>query len=444
MIERSWLVEPTVYEMCVQNLRMHRNSTWCLRSGLADSSANWLFEWVALLTHSRETLAREEGGMDMNLKPSVPNLGSASRFTVAAFAVSALLWAATASADSIEGQVLGAGAPIAKSTVTLWSASADAPKQLAQTQTADDGRFTLSAEASPDSILYIVAKGGEPAANKGGGDNPAIAFISVLGSKPLPKITINEMTTVASVWTNAQFLDGTALKGDALGLRSAAGNVPNFVDLETGGWGSAIQDSLNGPQTPTMANFATLADLLAGCVTRATADACDKLFVAATPPKGSAPANTLAAAESIARYPWYHPKELYSLLDSFYPIPQGKNLRPVPYMPYLNWVPSAWVLPLKFDGGGYRAAARAASTARATSGSATISRLAGRGRIRCGRATPPSSPPMANRFRRLAPALPVEGWKAARSALRSTPRTMPGSPPMAPRQSWYSTRAVSP
>jgi hypothetical protein len=43
---------------------------------------------------------------------------------------------------------------------------------------------------------------------------------------------------------------------------SAAGNVPNFVDLATGGWGEAIQGPLNSGQTPTMANFATLADLL--------------------------------------------------------------------------------------------------------------------------------------------------------------------------------------
>ncbi len=66
-----------------------------------------LCEVVALLSHSRESLSREEGGMEMGLKPSVPNLGSAGRFTVAAFAISALLWAASASADSIEGQVLG-------------------------------------------------------------------------------------------------------------------------------------------------------------------------------------------------------------------------------------------------------------------------------------------------------------------------------------------------
>ncbi|HTQ25431.1 MAG TPA: hypothetical protein VMI09_12100 [Candidatus Binataceae bacterium] len=275
---------------------------------------------------------------------------------IAALAVSMLLLAAPASsADSVEGQVLGGGTPIAKSTVTLWSASADAPKQLAQTQTGDDGRFVLSVDGSPDRSMYLVATGGVPAANQAGGNNPAIALLAVVGSRPPAHIVINEFTTVASVWTNTQFLDGAVLKGNALGLRIAAGNVPNFVDLATGGWGDAIQGPLNGPQTPTMANFATLADALAGCVTKVTADACDKLFFAATPPKGRAPSDTLRAAQSIARYPWYHPERVFALLKAFYPIPQGKNLRPVPYMPYLNWQPSAWVLPLKFDGGGYRA-----------------------------------------------------------------------------------------
>ena len=295
----------------------------------------------------------------MNLKVNVRSLGIAGRWHIAALVVFAISLAGTAcAADNIEGQVLGAGAPIAKSTVTLWSASADAPQQLAQTQTGDDGHFSLSAEGSREGILYIVAKGGVPAANKGGGDNPAIALISVLGNKTPAKITINEITTVASVWTNAQFLDGTAIKGNALGLHIAAGNVPNFVDLETGGWGSTIQDPLNSGQTPTMANFATLADVLAGCVTRVTADACDKLLAAA-PPKGGSPSDTLTAAESIARAPWYQPIRFFALLDSFYPVPTGKNLRPVPFMPYLNYSPSAWVLPLKFDGGGFRAGGKA-------------------------------------------------------------------------------------
>ena len=269
---------------------------------------------------------------------------------------------APASADvNIEGQVQAGGGAVTNSTVTLWAASAGEPKQLGQTQTSSVGHFVLNTRETPssDAVLYLVAQGGLATINKGSSNNPAIALLAVLGNTPPAKVVINEMTTVASVWTHNQFIDGTAIKGPALSLRIAAGNVPNFVDLQTGGWGSAIQDPLNSGQTPTMANFATLADVLSGCATLVMADACDRLFIAATSPKGSAPTDTLTAAQSIARAPWYQPKRLYSLLDQFYPVPKGENLRAVPYMPYLNYAPSAWVLPLKFDGGGYRAGGKA-------------------------------------------------------------------------------------
>ena len=262
--------------------------------------------------------------------------------------------------DSIKGQVLGGNAPIAKSTVTLWEASADAPKQLDQTKTNDEGRFEVRARgAHSNAILYLVANGGIPRASHASADNPAIALLAIVGSKPPSSVTINEFTTVASVWTNAQFLNGAALKGPALGLKIAAGNLPNFVDLSTGGWGDTIQDPLNGSQTPTMANFATLADTLSGCVTLVTADACSSFFTAATGPAGGAPTDTLAAAESIARASWYKPERLFELLDAFYPMQKGKIMRVVPFMPYLSVAPSAWVLPLKFDGGGYRAGGKA-------------------------------------------------------------------------------------
>src|SRR5215475_8196853 len=173
--------------------------------------------------------------------------------------------AATA-AIRIEGQVQAGGGPLANSTVTLWGASAGEPRQLAQATTSSDGRFELGSQETlgTDVILYLVAKGGEAVVNKGSGDNPAAVLLAVLGNMPPPKVVINEMTTVASVWTHAQFLNGAAIKGHALGLKIAAGNVPNFVDLGTGGWGDAIQGPLNSGQTPTMANFATLADVLAG------------------------------------------------------------------------------------------------------------------------------------------------------------------------------------
>jgi hypothetical protein len=83
------------------------------------------------------------------------------------------------------------------------------------------------------------------------------------------------------------------------------------------------------------------------------------LFAAATPPTGKVPTDTLLAAQSIIRYPWYQPGPLFVLLDDFYPVPQDKTMRAVPFTPYLNFPPSAWVFPLKFDGGGYRAGGKA-------------------------------------------------------------------------------------
>ncbi len=261
-------------------------------------------------------------------------------------------------ADRLTGQVLGAGAPIAKSTVTLWAAGVAEPRQLAQTQTSGDGHFQMTVQppTGDDSVLYLVAKGGQPAASKVSGDNKAIVLLAVLGSRPPAKVVLNEMTTVASVWTGAQFLNGTALSGKALGLRIAAGNVPNLVDLETGGLGPVIQDPLNSSQTTTLATFNTLANLLAACVTRIRGDACDTLFAVATPPAGVAPTDTLMAAQNIARNPSNQAQQLFALLDAFYPVPAGKRWRTAPFIPYLAFAPSAWTLSLVYAGGGFNSA----------------------------------------------------------------------------------------
>src|SRR6516165_2088870 len=263
----------------------------------------------------------------------------------------------TAAAVRIEGQVQAGGGPLANSTVTLWSASSGEPRQLSQARTNSDGHFELDSQDpfGADVSLYVIAKGGEAAVNKESGDNPEIALLSVLGNTPPSTVVVNEMTTIASVWTSAQFLDGDAIKGNALSLRIAAGNVPNFVDLATGGYGVTIQDALNSSETPTMANFATLSSVLAGCVTKIKPDACSQFFAATTPRSGKTPTDTLTALEGVARDSGYKPERLFALLDTFYPVPKGKKLRPTPFMPYLNWAPSAWVLPLKFTGGGLSA-----------------------------------------------------------------------------------------
>jgi streptogramin lyase len=275
------------------------------------------------------------------------------KLTLATLALSSLSLAGQASAADIKGQVMGGGAPIAQSTVILMQASAGEPKQLAQTKTDGNGNFAVHGTGAPGSSLYLVASGGVPAANKAAGNNPAILLLTVVGSKPPAHVVINEMTTIASVVTHAQFIVGTAIKGSPLALGIAAGNVPNFVDLQTGSYGATILDALNSAQTPTMANFATLSSVLAGCVTRVQADACSKLFAAAAPPSGGPPVDTLSSIESIAFNPSHQADKIFALLDYFYPVPKGKTMRPTPFMPYLTYSPSAWIFPLKFTGGGY-------------------------------------------------------------------------------------------
>jgi len=265
----------------------------------------------------------------------------------------ALASVSAAAADRLQGRVQGGGVPIAEAKVTLWEARPSAPQKLAETQTREDGGFDLTIAGGKDGngALYLTAEGGEAKTGAGTGANPAIGLMATLGSVPPQRVTINELTTVASVWTAAQFLDGSALRGNALGLRIAAGNVRNLVDLETGGLGPVIQDPLNSSRTTTLAKFNTLGILLSACVT-SLPGACDKLFEAATPPGGDRPADTLSAARNIARYPWHQAQELFALLDEFYPVPAGKRWRDVPHIPYLNYPPSAWILSLVYAGGG--------------------------------------------------------------------------------------------
>jgi hypothetical protein len=54
---------------------------------------------------------------------------TALKLTLAALAISGIFLTTRAFAADIKGQVLGGGAPVAQSTVTLWAATSDAPKQ---------------------------------------------------------------------------------------------------------------------------------------------------------------------------------------------------------------------------------------------------------------------------------------------------------------------------
>ena len=276
---------------------------------------------------------------------------------IVAFALSALA-STHAFADRINGQVVGAGAPIIGSTVTLWAAGTGAPQQLAQTQTGGDGGFVLDADGK-GAVLYLLAKGGRPAASKASGENPALALIAVLGGNPPSKVVINELTTVASAFTAARFINGEAISGNPLGLRIAAGNVPNLVDLQTGGWGKVLLDPINSTQTTTLANLNTLGSLVAAFATVTDDNWRARFLKAATPTGGATPKNILEAIEGIARQPWAAANDLYALFDEAYPQSENPLLRrQAPFAPYLAYAPKDFALSLVFTGGGNYSAGR--------------------------------------------------------------------------------------
>ncbi len=258
-----------------------------------------------------------------------------------------------ARAADLTGNVQGAGSPIAGSTVTLYAASEGAPAQLAQGKTDANGAFKLNfGQTARESVLYLVAKGGTPKAAASKGPNDVIALMTLLGAS-LPKtVTINELTTVASAFTAARFINGEAISGKPLGLKIAAGNAPNLVDPVTGSWGKVLLDPINSTQTTTLANLDTLGSLISASFTVANDDWRARFLKAATPPSGVAPKNTLEAVAGIARAPWAAPKQLYALFDEVYPQPKDGSRRSAPFLPYLAYAPDDFILSLCFAGGG--------------------------------------------------------------------------------------------
>jgi hypothetical protein len=260
----------------------------------------------------------------------------------------AVISGAPAFAAEVHGHVSTAQGPLAGSTITLWAASADEPRQLAQAQSGADGSFVLDADAK-GAVLYVIAKGGRPVGKTGGPNE--LVLLAVLGEDVPETIVVNELTTVASAFTAAQFIHGESISGNPLGLHIAAGNVPNFVNLRTGKWGGTLLDPLNSTQTATLATFDTLGSLMTAFI--ASDDSWRARFLkAATPSAGSAPTSTIEAMANIAREPWSAPKELFALFDQAYPQPKDGSRRAAPFLPYLSLVPPDFALTLCFAGGG--------------------------------------------------------------------------------------------
>ncbi len=257
----------------------------------------------------------------------------------------------------IRGNVIGGQQPVASSDIKLYAAgtagngSASRPMLLSGTTpitvtTDQNGNFSITGDYACSNLedqVYIVAQGGNPGLTAGT-NNAALTLMTALGRcGDLPTtqfITVNELTTVAAAWALTPFLKDAADLGatatNTAGIRNGFLNSRLLVDPGTGFDATATANLKVETR-----KLNTLADALASCVNSDGTSGCSTLFAAATPPSGTAPANTLAAVLNIVRNPSNKVTDVFNTVGT---VP--------PFGPTLTKAPSDWTMSLTVSGGG--------------------------------------------------------------------------------------------
>jgi streptogramin lyase len=247
--------------------------------------------------------------------------------------------------------VLSAGEPVSNAEVTLWHAMPEAsPKKLESGRTTTKGTFQFGGLAAPDTgFYYFTSTGGEI----DGTSAPYYAGLAVLRDNQQGPVTINELTTIGSLWPlAAQFTEGQGISGSANGLLVGSQHVQNLVDVSTGTFGSTVLDGANLTFSETVGRMNTLAALMSLCGAKNDPANCKRFIDSAT---GE---NTLAALRNIAVQPYLNTEELFTLFTTSFPYPDGKERRATNFLPYLSYVPDDFALIVRVSGGGIYSAGR--------------------------------------------------------------------------------------
>ena len=233
---------------------------------------------------------------------------------------------------TIQGQTFGGQQPVSGATIQLYQVGtsgygAGATALITGTPVTTDtsGAFTITGKytaCTSGSQVYITARGGNP----GSGTNNSLALLAGLGLcdnlTASTFININEITTVATVWALAPFMNGTTIGAPATnpaGLVQAMADVAVLTDVASGTTPGAGLPT--GAIAPT-SEINTLADILASCVNSTGAGdgaACDRLFANATSRTGVVPTDTVTAAINMATQPSKNVTTLFGLSSSTAP-----------------------------------------------------------------------------------------------------------------------------
>lgn len=240
----------------------------------------------------------------------------------------------SAEMGSIKGRTFGGQQPVAGATIQLYQVGTTGygvgatPLLTSTVATDSSGNFTITGKytCTAGTQVYITATGGDP----GAGTNTALALMAGLGLcdnlTSSTFIIINEVTTVATVYALAPFMNGSDVGSplsNAAGLAAAFGDINLLTNTATG---TSPGAGLPATTTVPVAEINTLADILASCVNSTGTGgggACDTLFSSARSTAGTIPSDTISAMLNIARHPGRNVSNLLELAapDSpFHPV----------------------------------------------------------------------------------------------------------------------------
>jgi len=300
---------------------------------------------------------------------------------------------------ALQGKVRVGMQPVSGAQVELFAAgttgngSASAPLVISNgstiVTTGTDGSFAIPAGytcPSQTSELYLTALRGAPGGAK---NNPQLGLMTALGPcsnlNSTVSITVNEVTTVASIWALAPFTAtdyahiGSSSSNYTNGFAHAFATVNNLVDITSG---AALSLTPAGYGTVPQTEINTLADAVNTCAATTggapgDGSACSAFFEASNvSPLGlgvpsNSPTSILQALLEVAQYP----SNLFSSPNSGAPLfSLLAGVANPPFGPILTDAPTDWTIALSFTGGGLGGISQASpqSSALAIDGSGNV------------------------------------------------------------------------
>jgi len=251
---------------------------------------------------------------------------------------------------SVNGSVQGGQHTISGSSIQIYSAgtsgnSSPAKALLNEPVRSDkNGVFSFTAVCpSPSAQLYVVAREGNPGPNSGN-NNPAIALMALVGTctdtVSSSTVTVNEVTTIGSIWPLAPYMSSPTLLGSSAGDASFSSAVTLARQLADMAHGVSPGKGVPDGYVVQTAKLDSLADVLNACVnsyggTAGDGSSCGLLFSLGSLRGSTPPTDTINAALAIAQAPDEDATNVFSL------IPQQAAFRPT-----ILSAPPDWRLPL--------------------------------------------------------------------------------------------------